>query len=91
MRPCHGHALRVLHQYTHSRISTSGPRTPTPRHTSRFLLLYLSLTPLLMWERCGWATVPFTALVSFLLLGTENIGAQIEEPFTVLPMGAMCG
>lgn len=63
---------------------------PAPRHTSRYLLLYLSLAPLVMWETSGWATVPLTALVAFLLLGTENIGAQIEEPFTVLPLGAIC-
>ena len=30
---------------------------------------------------------PFiTAVVTFLLLGTENIGIQIEEPFEVLPL-----
>jgi hypothetical protein len=63
---------------------------PRHRHTTRFLLLYLSLSPLLLWDSSGWATVPFSALVSFLLLGTENIGAQIEEPFAVLPLGAMC-
>lgn len=43
-----------------------------------------------MWKHSGWATIPFTALVSFLLLGTENVGAQIEEPFTVLPLMQIC-
>ncbi len=34
--------------------------------------------------------MPFAALVSFLLLGTENIGACIEEPFHVLPLASIC-
>mmetsp|Transcript_32600 Transcript_32600/g.71991 ORF Transcript_32600/g.71991 Transcript_32600/m.71991 type:complete len:96 (+) Transcript_32600:3-290(+) len=30
------------------------------------------------------------AIISFLLIGTENIGAQIEEPFRILPLEAIC-
>lgn len=30
------------------------------------------------------------ALISFLLIGVENIGIQIEEPFAVLPLEAYC-
>lgn len=36
--------------------------------------------------RCQWLT-PFVAgVVSFLLVGIENIGIQIEQPFSVLPL-----
>lgn len=28
--------------------------------------------------------------VSFLLLGVENIGVQIEQPFSVLPLELFC-
>jgi predicted membrane chloride channel (bestrophin family) len=28
-------------------------------------------------------------IITFLLLGTENIGVQIEEPFRVLPLDDM--
>ena len=31
--------------------------------------------------------VPAAVLISFLLLGVEEIGVQIEEPFGILPLG----
>ena len=31
--------------------------------------------------------VPATVLIAFLLLGVEEIGVQIEEPFGILPLG----
>jgi predicted membrane chloride channel (bestrophin family) len=37
-----------------------------------------------------WATPVAAALIAFLLLGTENIGAQIEEPMHVLALDAIC-
>lgn len=33
--------------------------------------------------------VPATVLIAFLLLGVEEIGVQIEEPFGILPLGAL--
>ena len=30
------------------------------------------------------------ALVAFLLIGVENIGIQIEQPFSVLPLELFC-
>ncbi|GAX75090.1 hypothetical protein CEUSTIGMA_g2534.t1 [Chlamydomonas eustigma] len=69
-------------------------RTPIPaaytRHTSRFLMIFLVSAPILMWQSALWATPVIMAIVAFLLLGTENIGVQIEEPFRVLPLGAIC-
>ena len=47
------------------------------------------------WSSLGpmgrlWLGHPFiTAVVTFLLLGVENIGIQIEEPFEVLPIEAI--
>lgn len=32
--------------------------------------------------------VPAAVLIAFLLLGVEEIGVQIEEPFGILPLGA---
>lgn len=40
-----------------------------------------------MWSHYGWGTPFVVAIVTFLLLGVENIGIQIEQPFQVLPMG----
>ena len=31
--------------------------------------------------------VPASAIITFLLLGIEEIGVQIEEPFSILPLG----
>jgi len=35
-------------------------------------------------------TVAAQAIISFLLIGVENIGIQIEEPFAILPLSAYC-
>ncbi|PNH07057.1 hypothetical protein TSOC_006522 [Tetrabaena socialis] len=63
-------------------------RTPLPksytRHTSRFLVLWLALLPLELWELYHWSMLPMIAMISFLLLG---IGARRG---TVLPLDAIC-
>lgn len=46
-------------------------------------MVYLTLFPFLLWPSMGWPTIAFSTLIAFLLIGTENIGAQIEEPFFV--------
>ncbi|GFR39627.1 hypothetical protein Agub_g92, partial [Astrephomene gubernaculifera] len=69
-------------------------RFPIPltytRHTSRFMLIYLTALPLALYDSCEWAAVPVTGVVSFLLLGIEDIGVQIEEPFSILPLPEIC-
>ncbi|GLI66990.1 hypothetical protein VaNZ11_011086 [Volvox africanus] len=69
-------------------------KTPIPaaytRHTSRYLMIYLTACPLVLWPSLGWWTLIAAVLIAFLLLGTENIGVQIEEPFRVLPLDDMC-
>ena len=58
------------------------------RHTSRFLVIWLAFLPFTLWRACHWAMVPAAVLIAFLLLGVEEIGVQIEEPFGILPLGA---
>jgi predicted membrane chloride channel (bestrophin family) len=69
-------------------------REPIPlsytRHTSRFMIIWLSMLPFSLWEPCRWAEVPVCTAVAFLLLGIEEIGVQIEEPFSILPLEAIC-
>ncbi|KAG2434369.1 hypothetical protein HYH02_012384 [Chlamydomonas schloesseri] len=69
-------------------------KTPIPaaytRHTSRYLMIYLTALPMVLWNSLGWWTPAASVLITFLLLGTENIGVQIEEPFRVLPLDDMC-
>lgn len=65
-------------------------RFPIPlswtRHTSRFLLLWLFLLPLCLYDDFNRATPIADVLISYLLLGIDDIGVQIEEPFAILPM-----
>ncbi|PSC67989.1 Mitogen-activated kinase 14 isoform A [Micractinium conductrix] len=58
-------------------------RTPIPlaytRHTSRFLVIWITLLPLTLWESCGWAMLPLALLIAFLLLGIEEIGGTVQD------------
>lgn len=60
---------------------------PVCRHTSRFLVIWLTAMPFTLWKSCGWSMIPATGMIAFLLLGIEEIGVQIEEPFSILPLG----
>lgn len=65
------------------------------RHLARFLSLWLLLIPFALYEPLGgtWnhvGLIPTTALLSTFLFGIEELAAQMEEPFTILPMQAFC-
>lgn len=61
------------------------------RHTSRFLMCYILIgLPLLLWPLAGWSSPVLGVLISFLLLGVENIGSFIEEPFHVIAFDKFC-
>ena len=67
-----------------------GSRFPIPlswtRHTSRFLLLWIFLLPLCLYDDFKLVTPLADVLIGYLLLGIDEIGVQIEEPFGILPM-----
>eukprot|EP00443_Scrippsiella_acuminata_P051174 CAMPEP_0115565146 /NCGR_PEP_ID=MMETSP0271-20121206/102918_1 /TAXON_ID=71861 /ORGANISM="Scrippsiella trochoidea, Strain CCMP3099" /LENGTH=524 /DNA_ID=CAMNT_0002999413 /DNA_START=24 /DNA_END=1596 /DNA_ORIENTATION=- len=64
--------------------------TPIPlgytKHLTRFLFLWLLLLPLALENQLGYGVVFVQQLLAFGLLGVEDIGIQIEEPFAVLPL-----
>lgn len=70
-------------------------KTPIPlaytRMTSRILVTWLLLFPLALYKDAGWATIPAEAFIAFLLLGIEEVGVQIEEPFSILSCEGICG
>ncbi|GAB4814212.1 hypothetical protein N2152v2_001258 [Parachlorella kessleri] len=65
-------------------------RQPIPlaytRMASRYLIVFVTFLPFAFWSLFGWVTIPIMATLTFLLVGLENIGIQIEEPYTVLPL-----
>ncbi|KNC55731.1 UPF0187 protein [Thecamonas trahens ATCC 50062] len=68
-------------------------KTPIPtsytRHTSRFLTTWLNALPLALWPVLGaHGTIPASLAIAYALLGIEDIGVQIEEPFNMLPLRA---
>ena len=69
-------------------------KTPIPtkftRHTSRFVTLWLGFLPFALWPHCGMGTAPAALLLTYGLLGLEDIGVQIEEPFDILPLRSYC-
>jgi putative membrane protein len=80
-----GHCERIL-------------RTPLPLaysiHLKQLLLIYCLLLPFQLVKDLGWGTAVFVALISFTLLGIEEIGLEIENPFGYdtndLPLDDIC-
>jgi putative membrane protein len=73
-------------------------KTPIPTvytgHTSRFTGTWLLLLPFALYSvDPSWnhlVSIPSTFFVTFFLLGIEELGLQIEEPFSILPIEAYC-
>ena len=55
---------------------------------------WLALLPLSVYSvDISWnhlVTIPCCMAITFFLLGIEELGLQIEEPFSILPMEAFC-
>jgi len=73
-------------------------RTPLPLayviHLKQLVLIYCILLPFQLVKDLGWWTGLFVGLVSFALLGIEEIGVEIENPFGYdendLPLDTIC-
>lgn len=69
-------------------------RTPIPvaytRHTSRFLSLWALLVPFALWHDFKWSALLFAPMLTFLLFAIEEIGVQLEEPYSMLPLAQIC-
>lgn len=53
----------------------------------RFMTTWLLFLPFGLWPILGWAVPGVSCVVAYLLVGTENIGVQLEEPFAIIFMG----
>eukprot|EP00591_Stephanopyxis_turris_P013526 CAMPEP_0195511510 /NCGR_PEP_ID=MMETSP0794_2-20130614/3794_1 /TAXON_ID=515487 /ORGANISM="Stephanopyxis turris, Strain CCMP 815" /LENGTH=364 /DNA_ID=CAMNT_0040639113 /DNA_START=323 /DNA_END=1417 /DNA_ORIENTATION=+ len=66
------------------------------RHTARFVGFWLLLLPLGLWDPFAsswnhWGMIPAVMMISFFMLGVEELSVQLEEPYSVLPMEKMTG
>eukprot|EP01026_Neomeris_dumetosa_P040747 TRINITY_DN3371_c1_g1_i1.p1 TRINITY_DN3371_c1_g1~~TRINITY_DN3371_c1_g1_i1.p1 ORF type:complete len:494 (+),score=-5.03 TRINITY_DN3371_c1_g1_i1:186-1484(+) len=68
--------------------------TPIPlsytRHTTRSLMLWWSTLPLALYPVLNWQMIPAIFVGSYLFLGIDEIGVEIEEPFCILPLTPLC-
>ena len=73
-------------------------KTPMPLayaiHLKQLLLIYCLFLPFQMVRDLSWFAIPVVMVVSFTLLGIEEIGLEIENPFGTdrndLPLDAIC-
>ncbi len=73
-------------------------KTPIPLayaiHLKQLLMIYCLSLPFQFVDQVEWLTAPLTVLISFTLLGIEEIGIQIEDPFghdsNDLPLDNIC-
>jgi predicted membrane chloride channel (bestrophin family) len=70
-------------------LSTPMPLSYT-RFTGRALITWLLSLPLALWPLMGWATPPTMLALCYVVLGIDEIGHQIEEPFCILPLQPLC-
>ncbi len=73
-------------------------RTPIPFnyavHIKQFLMIYLFTLPIGLVPNLGWYAVPTTLMIAFGLIGIEEAGVEVEDPFGYdpndLPLEAIC-
>jgi putative membrane protein len=73
-------------------------KTPIPFayavHIRQMLTIYLITLPFALVGEMGWAAIPTVAVVAFGMIGIEEAGNEIEDPFSHdpndLPLEAIC-
>ena len=73
-------------------------KTPLPIayriYLKRLILIYCLGLPFNLIEKMQWWAIPVTAIVSFILLGLEEVGKELENPFLYgvndLPVDDLC-
>jgi len=65
--------------------------TPYSKFTARFLCVWCGALPLAMYPLLGpIAMPPITVMISFFIIGIQDIGTRVEQPFDVLPLWQYC-
>ena len=73
-------------------------KTPLPVayriYLKRLILIYCLGLPFNLIQKMHWWAIPVTAIVSFILLGLEEVGKELENPFLYgvndLPVNDLC-
>ena len=73
-------------------------KTPLPIayriYLKRLILIYCLGLPFNLIQNMQWWAIPITAVVSFILLGLEEVGKELENPFLYsvndLPVNELC-
>ena len=61
------------------------------RHAVRCLLLWLLTLPLVLaGTMAPVACALWTFVVSYIFIGIEEVGVQVEQPFEIVPMTQLC-
>jgi ion channel-forming bestrophin family protein len=72
--------------------------TPVPfayaSHLQLFIMIYFLALPFGLYDKFHWIAIPVVGIISLILLGINEIGVEIEDPFgddpNDLPMDAIC-
>ena len=76
------------------RISTTPLPVAYRIYLKRLILIYCFGLPFNLIEKMGWWAIPVVAIVSFILLGLEAVGEELENPFLYsandLPIDNLC-
>ena len=80
---------------TCERIFTNPVPLVYTRHTARFLSMWLLLLPMGLWEPFSetWnhvGMIPGATMAAIFMFGIEELAVQLEEPFSILPLAALC-
>jgi len=64
--------------------------SPYTKFTCRFLTVWCTTLPLALYPILGLGSVPASVAISFFMLGIEDIGSRVEQPFNVMPLWQYC-
>ncbi len=72
--------------------------TPVPfayaSHLQLFVMIYFMALPFGLYEKFHWISVPVIGIIALILLGINEIGVEIEDPFGTdandLPVDTIC-
>lgn len=73
------------------RVLRTALPTGFTRHSSRLMSLWTMLLPFALYPSTGpYGLIPASVITTYAILGIEDVGVQLEEPFDILPLRQYC-